>query len=49
MSAPEDADRDNLATVEALRESFGPLVKRLDPEVEPALTFALSPSEPEGK
>lgn len=49
MSVPEDANRENREVVEALRESFVPLTKRLAPEVEPALTFTLLQSEAEGE
>ncbi|MBV9502896.1 MAG: hypothetical protein JO138_26285 [Acidobacteriaceae bacterium] len=44
MISQEDANRENQKIIDALRKEFELLTKRLDHEVEPALTFMLSPS-----
>jgi hypothetical protein len=42
MISQEDGNRENQEIIEALRQEFEPLTKRLDPDVEPALSFSLS-------
>ena len=48
MPEPSDPEARNKKIVEEVRETLGPLVERLTPEVEPAITYVpyLLKSEP---